>query len=183
MPVESTACSGSKRSCWPRPRRRGSTTTSSCAEDGSTAVSASRLRPAGYRIPGLDIERRALGLLHVDCGVSCHHARGIATHFETRLEVDAEGRVGPVEATRVYRTAINAPSKLRPASAAPDAGIFHRIRPGDPAKSTVLYTMRVRDAPGTHVREQMPPLATKRADEHGARTIEAWIRHLGTAAH
>ena len=138
---------------------------------------------SGLQIPGVDIERRALGLLHVDCGVSCHHARGGATHFETRLVVDAEGHVGSVEATRVYRTAVNAPSKLRPAGAAPDAATFYRIRPADPAKSTVLYTMRVRDAPGTNVREQMPPLASKRPDEEGARTIEAWIRQMSAPAH
>ncbi|AUX21203.1 hypothetical protein SOCEGT47_016820 [Sorangium cellulosum] len=135
---------------------------------------------AALDVPGDAVERRALGALHVNCGVSCHHPRGVATHFEMRLDIDARGRVGDVRDTRVVQTAINQPSKLRPPTARPGAPLY-RIRPRDPDRSAVLYTMSRRDVPGAPP-EQMPPLATRRVDEATVAAVRAWIEAMTPAA-
>jgi hypothetical protein len=132
------------------------------------------------QVPGNGVERRALGLLHTNCGVSCHHPKGFATHFEMRLEVGEDGRVGGVAASRIVATAINQPSKFRPAGA-PKGTLYYRIRPGDPERSTLLYQMARRDAPGG-LPEQMPPLATRRVDVEGVAAVRAWIASMSPAA-
>ncbi|WP_438028118.1 hypothetical protein [Sorangium sp. So ce233] len=136
--------------------------------------------PGALDVPGSATERRALGLLHANCGVSCHHPLGVATHFEMRLNIDAAGRVGDVRGARVYQTAINQPSKLRPPGAPPEAR-YYRIRPLDPDRSTLLRAMSRRDAPGAPP-EQMPPLATRRVDEAGIAAVRAWIEAMTPAA-
>ncbi|WP_437959111.1 hypothetical protein WME76_05350 [Sorangium sp. So ce119] len=136
--------------------------------------------PAALDVPGSATERRALGLLHANCGVSCHHPLGVATHFEMRLDIDAAGRVGDARGTRVYQTAINQPSKVRPPGAPPEAR-YYRIRPLDPDRSTLLRAMSRRDAPGAPP-EQMPPIATRRVDEAGVAAIRAWIEAMTPAA-
>ncbi|AUX40909.1 hypothetical protein SOCE26_023110 [Sorangium cellulosum] len=135
---------------------------------------------AALDVPGSATERRALGLLHVNCGVSCHHPLGVATHFEMRLNVDPAGQVGDVRGARVYQTAINQPSKLRPSGAPPEAR-YYRIRPLDPDRSTVFYTMSRRDPPGAPP-EQMPPIATHHVDEQAVAAIRAWIEGMTPAA-
>ncbi|WP_433934868.1 hypothetical protein AB3662_09665 [Sorangium cellulosum] len=136
--------------------------------------------PGALDVPGSATERRALGLLHANCGVSCHHPLGVATHFEMRLNIDASGRVGDVRGARVYQTAINKPSKVRPPGAPPEAR-YYRIRPLDPDRSTLLRAMSRRDAPGAPP-EQMPPLATRRVDEAGVAAVRAWIEAMTPAA-
>lgn len=135
---------------------------------------------AALEVPGTATERRALGLLHVNCGVACHHPLGVATHFEMRLNIDAAGRVGDVRGTRVYQTAINQPAKLRPPGAPPGAR-YDRLRPLDPDRSAVLRAMSRRDAPGAPP-EQMPPLATRRVDEEAVAAVRAWIEAMTPAA-
>lgn len=131
------------------------------------------------QVPGSAIERPALGWLHVNCGVSCHHPRGFATHFQMRLEVGADGEVGGVAASPVFATAINQPAKLRPAGA-PAKPAYYRVRPGDPARSMVMHGITRRDAPGAPP-EQMPPLATRRVDEAGVAAVRAWIAAMTPA--
>ncbi|WP_437691387.1 hypothetical protein [Sorangium sp. So ce176] len=146
----------------------------------STAAGGALPGPGALDVPGSATERRALGLLHANCGVSCHHPLGVATHFEMRLNIDASGRVGDVRGARVYQTAINQPSKLRPPGAPPEAR-YYRIRPLDPDRSTLLRAMARRDAPGAPP-EQMPPLATRRVDEAGVAAVRAWIEAMTPAA-
>lgn len=145
-------------------------------DTGTSAAPAA----SALQVPGSDVERRALGWLHANCGVSCHHPRGFAAHFEMRLEVGADGKVGDVAASRVYATAINKPSKLRPTSA-PAQLAMYRIRPGDPERSTLFYSIARRDPPGAPP-EQMPPLATRRVDEAGVAAVRAWIGAMTPAA-
>ncbi|WP_437736036.1 hypothetical protein [Sorangium sp. So ce1335] len=149
---------------------RGLLTTSGGALPGADAL----------QVPGSATERRALGLLHANCGVSCHHPLGGATHFEMRLDIDAAGRVGAVRDTRVYKTAINKPSKVRPPGAPPEAR-YYRLRPLDPDRSTLLRAMSRRDAPGAPP-EQMPPIGTRRVDEAGVAAVRAWIEAMTPAA-
>ncbi len=132
------------------------------------------------QVPGSAIERRALGWMHANCGVSCHHPRGFATHFEMRLEVGADGKVGDVADTRVFATAINQPAKLRPAGA-PARPVYYRVRPGDPERSMLVHGISRRDLPGAPP-EQMPPLATRRIDEAGVAAVRAWIAAMTPAA-
>ncbi|WP_437625218.1 hypothetical protein [Sorangium sp. So ce1151] len=146
----------------------------------STTSGAALPGAAALAVPGSATERSALGLLHANCGVSCHHPLGVATHFEMRLNIDAAGQVGDVRGTRVYQTAINQPAKLRPPGAPPEAR-YYRIRPLDPDRSTVVRAMSRRDAPGAPP-EQMPPLATHRVDEASVAAVRAWIAAMTPAA-
>ncbi|WP_437946067.1 hypothetical protein WME98_35375 [Sorangium sp. So ce296] len=146
----------------------------------STSAGGPLPSAAALEVPGTEAERRALGLLHANCGVSCHHPLGVATHFELRLDIDAAGRVGDVRGTRAYQTAINQPAKLRPPGAPPGAR-YYRLRPRDPDRSTLLRAMARRDAPGAPP-EQMPPLATRRVDEDAVAAVRAWIEAMTPAA-
>jgi hypothetical protein len=129
--------------------------------------------------PGDDVERAALGYLHVNCGVSCHNdsidARARDTALYLRL---ATGRDDSVHETPAVVTAIN---KLPTGNApffelpAPPDGPFYDLHPRSPARSLVLARMLVRDHPA-----QMPPLASNVVDEVGAGAVRAWIEGMTT---
>ncbi len=130
-------------------------------------------------IPGDEVERAALGYLHVNCGVSCHNetagalAREIA--FQTRLEL---GELASVQTTDVVRTGINRTpnwwSTLFVWGSFGDG--FLDLRPGDPARSYALARMNVRGG-----ERQMPRLGTNRVDREGVRIVRAWIEHMSEA--
>ncbi|WP_437579284.1 hypothetical protein [Sorangium sp. So ce887] len=162
-------------------RGAGGLTYAELVQRGLLSPASGRPLPsaAALEVPGTETERRALGLLHANCGVSCHHPFGVATHFEMRLNIDAAGQVGDVRGTRVYQTAINQPAKLRPSGAPPEAR-YYRLRPRDPDRSTLLRAISRRDAPGA-TPEQMPPLATRRVDEEAVAAVRAWIEAMTPA--
>lgn len=130
-------------------------------------------------IPGDEVERRALGYLHVNCGVTCHNGTSLAdardTGLRLRLEADA---LGSVHETAAVTTGVNAapgPQSSFEGLEVPDGG-FWLVRPLDPLRSLLLARMQARGN-----KAQMPPLATHRVDPQGVAAVAAWIEHMSEA--
>jgi hypothetical protein len=125
-------------------------------------------------IPGTPTDVAALGWLHANCGTSCHSPSNYALAKDTGLfmRLDA-AKLGSVQATDTYATAVNVPSTFQPS---PGAG-FLRIKPKDSAHSCIPYRDGLRDpSPGDHL--QMPPLATHVVDTSGLGLVMSWIDSL-----
>jgi hypothetical protein len=121
-------------------------------------------------VPGNDVERAALGYLHVNCG-PCHNDRVVKPAIPLRLEL-ATGSLASVADTPIFRTAIGAPSRVpQPLDETTATTV---IVPGDPA-SSLLHLRMIRREPQ---KGQMPPLATKLVDQAGSDAVAAWIRSL-----
>ena len=116
--------------------------------------------------PGNEVERQALGYLHVNCGV-CHNAtRDGVPQTDLNLWVDVDETA--VEETATYLTAVGKANKIFN-----DQHVSARIQPGQPDVSSIIYRMSHR---GNNA--QMPPLATKEVDEAGLEAVKAWILSL-----
>lgn len=127
------------------------------------------------QLPGDATARRALGVLHANCG-HCHNAlrksapsatcftpTAEASEFELKLQVN---ELDAVKSTATYRTTVNA-------FAGPFKGSLRLIRPGKPHRSLIHRRMIQRDGV-----EQMPPLGTEDVDQDGLAAVDAWIRSL-----
>jgi hypothetical protein len=128
----------------------------------------------GYTVPGDDVDKAALGFLHVNCG-NCHNATGVQrpTPFRLRLLVGAQnslGAVPSVESTDAYQTAVDVVHGW--AGAPSDAGLVYRIHSGHAETSEIMVRTGIR---GTG---QMPPIATKIVDEVGRSHLATWINRL-----
>jgi hypothetical protein len=128
-------------------------------------------------IPGDDVERRALGYLHVNCGVSCHNttprSEAQDVGFELRLEI---ADLASVQTTAAVRTGINrspTPAALTFTAGLPEGGRYYDFRPGDRARSLALARMGVRT-----FLTQMPQIGTNRVDAEGVELIGAWIDRM-----
>lgn len=132
-------------------------------------------------VPGDDIERAALGYLHVNCGVSCHNAnkKSAANDVGLQLRLDY-GQLASVHTTAAVRTGINkspSPVSLSFVTGSPFAlDEYYDLAPLDAARSLVAIRMGVRE-----LLRQMPPLATNRVDTAGLQLVTAWIEHMTTA--
>tara|TARA_Y100001954_G_scaffold236407_1_gene296944 strand:- start:761 stop:1834 length:1074 start_codon:yes stop_codon:yes gene_type:complete len=116
--------------------------------------------------PGNDVERQALGHLHVNCGV-CHNAtRDGVPQTDMNLWVNVNQTT--VEGTSTYLTAVGKANEIFN-----DQNVSARIQPGQPDVSSIIYRMSHR---GNNA--QMPPLATKEVDETGVEAVKAWILSL-----
>jgi len=121
-------------------------------------------------IPGVAVERKALGYLHANCG-GCHHRDSDVMDtaaVNLRLEVDS---LATVEDTVIYKTSVGVKNQLQL------PGVKSVIEPGDPASSSIYVRMQERATAA-----QMPPVGTEVVDDDGMAVIEAWIDHLGMAA-
>lgn len=109
-------------------------------------------------------QKAALGYLHANCS-HCHNQDRPARtdgfrcfdpeqKFDFSLEV---ADLGAVEQTATYRTALGSV-----------------IKRGDPGDSKVIDRMSSRD----RFPASMPPLASKRVDDDGVKTIRSWIEGL-----
>jgi hypothetical protein len=130
----------------------------------STALGGGLARN-GFDPPGNEVEQRALGYLHANCG-NCHHefaTLGGTTPARMRVTVGQT----TVAATNAYTSLVNVPT-LRPAFMGCD-----RIEPGSPSLSEIIMRMNRRDAvlPG----QQMPPLASEQVHAQGVTVVSAWI--------
>jgi hypothetical protein len=129
-------------------------------------------------VPGDEVERAALGYLHVNCGVSCHnqqqYERGEVSPLLLRLESD---EAASVHTTAAVRTGINrrpTPAALLFMSSVPaPPGPYYDLRPLDPARSLLLARMSLRG-----FLRQMPRLGTNVVDERGAADVRRWIEHM-----
>jgi hypothetical protein len=125
---------------------------------------------------GTPTERQALGYLHSNCGVACHHATsGKTTPFFMRLEADAAGRLPiTIADTQAFQTAVNVQSKFTPQGG---NGTWYRIRPTDATRSTLYYRIDLRNGVQGGG-EQMPPIASHEVDQAGVKLIDAWINSM-----
>ena len=109
-----------------------------------------------------------LGVLHVNCGVSCHNstpaANGRDSTLRLRIGFD-EAATKPIDSWQLLSSAVNVPATLPAWS----SGL--RIAPGAPDKSVLIASMKAR---GTG---QMPPNA-REVDFAGVAAVEAFVRSL-----
>jgi hypothetical protein len=126
--------------------------------------------PAPLVIPGNATESAALGWLHANCGTACHNGSDNALAGRTglfmRLTTD---KLGSVQATDTYRTAVGVPSQFQP----PGESGFLRIKPRDVAHSAIPYRDSTRDANDEEI--QMPPIDTHSIDVAGVQIVKDWI--------
>lgn len=117
---------------------------------------------AGVEDTTESLERRAKAWLHTNCA-HCHR----------------EGGNSPVPWDARWDTDVNDMGLIDIRPSAGDIGIedAYIIKSGDPAKS-VLYERITSLDPAI----RMPPLASTRVDEDGARVIRAWIYSLNSSA-
>lgn len=124
-----------------------------------------------FLIPGDDLQRRAVGVLHANCG-HCHSEGGMGSMMRMRFlphEADL-----PFEQSELYRSTIGqvvTDWKPHPAEYA------LRIAVGDPDRSAVVYRMQQRSGNGFTM-DQMPPIATEQRDERGIALVRTWIASL-----
>jgi len=128
---------------------------------------------------GTTVERQAVGYLHTNCGIICHHTGADeTTPFHMRLEWATSGPLPQqIADTEVFQTAINVKSNFVPAGG---SGTYYRIRPGDTSRSTIHYRMSVRNGV-MGGGEQMPPIASHVVDATGLATIDQWITSMTMA--
>lgn len=114
-----------------------------------------------YGPPGTETEKKALGLLHANCG-NCHNPNDalvfIAAGMELRLYVDERD----VKTTKLYTSNVNQATEKF-------VSLPYRIKGGDAANSAVYARMNRRD------KDQMPPLGSEDVHTAGLATIKAWI--------
>jgi glucose/arabinose dehydrogenase len=121
------------------------------------------------RVPGSELERAALGYLHVNCGVSCHNQSVEASAHDTGLFMRLnEAGLASVHDTALLKSALNKLPSIH--AKLPAGGPFYDIRPGDPAHSLVLARMSVRGD-----ETQMPRIGTRRVDAVGVELVTRFI--------
>lgn len=118
------------------------------------------------KFPGNEVERQALGYLHVNCGVCHNSTRDGVPQTEMNLWIDVNQAT--VEETSSYLTTVGQPNKIFN-----DQHVTARIQPGLPDTSSIIYRMGQR---GNNA--QMPPIASKQVDEVGLEAVRAWILSL-----
>jgi cytochrome c556 len=150
---------------------------------------------AGYELPGTEVEQKALGYLHANCG-TCHNSfskvYGAKTSMDLWTHVDMLG--SGIQGTAAYLSLLcdQWPSVKNSSAPAittceaghatgapmdvPDAGAPKRIAPKDKANSGVYHLMSMRVAGAAS--GQMPPLGTEITDPTGLSQIETWINGL-----
>jgi hypothetical protein len=128
------------------------------------------------RIPGSEVDRAALGYLHMNCGVSCHNTNPLALGGGggLLLRLEAAER-GSVHLTDAWKTAVGVRSIFRTTGLFGDA--VPRIAPGDVKRSTLFHRMSARGLP-----VQMPPLGTHVVDEQGRGVVQRWIESMPATA-
>ena len=127
-------------------------------------------------VPGNEVEQKALGYLHANCGVSCHNDNFDAPARDTALHLRLEAPdLGSVQNTDAFK-ALN----KRPADNAKYEGLqntspenWYDIRPGDPARSLIVGRQLLRGYEG-----QMPRIATNKVDEAGVKLVTDWITSM-----
>lgn len=127
-------------------------------------------------IPGNDVERAALGYLHVNCGISCHNQSPAASANESGLYLKLEAaELGSVFMTDAVRSGMNKPAaqnaKLEGLPRAPDD--YVDIRPRNPDTSLLVARQRLRGYEG-----QMPRVATNVIDDAGVQLTTRWIESM-----
>jgi hypothetical protein len=146
-------------------------------------------------LPGTDVEKKALGYLHSNCGI-CHNTFGSA--YTTSVSLDLWTRldqVDTVQTTRAYLSMVcdqwpGPGGKSNPikaceaghATGAPresaSSALEKRVTPKNPGMSAIHELMALRV--GGDDKRQMPPLGTEMVDTAGLGDVDAWINALPT---
>jgi hypothetical protein len=132
-----------------------------------------------FTLPGDERTQRALGYLHVNCGITCHSqaAGGTASFTGMLLRLSAKALLAPPgdggsddpRATDTYKTTVNKDFVSAP-YVDEEKYFFHkRITPGNPDKSLVFSVIAERGA------GQMPPIVSHRVDDAGVALLRDWI--------
>jgi hypothetical protein len=127
-------------------------------------------------VPGDPTTAAALSFLHANCGTSCHNrgpdAPGGAIGLFLKLTLDGSGKLASSPGqTDTWLTSVNVPSSLTPYGV--DAGSFWRVRPGDPAHSSIVWTSSRRDGV-----VQMPPIDTQLVDQNDVQLLSTWVSSM-----
>ncbi len=148
---------------------------------------------AGYKLPGTEVEKKALGYLHANCGM-CHNP--LSKAYMTKASLDLWTRLDQIQSvqqTRAYLSTVcdqwpGPGGKGSPittcetghATGAPmeikDLGIPKRVVPMAPASGGLHTLMSMRSAASNAA--QMPPLGTELVDTMGLAALDAWINSL-----
>lgn len=132
--------------------------------DAAAAKLLSEPPQGPLKLPGSETDQQVLGLLHASCA-HCHNPRrpaGLGPRcYDPQNDIDlalSTTALGDFAQTGLARTVLG-----------------KAVKPGDAAGSKLfqLYTHRGPD--GLWGPSQMPPLATEKVDEAGARLLEGWI--------
>jgi hypothetical protein len=110
------------------------------------------------------VERAALGYLHANCA-HCHH--GGAGRVPVALTLAQSASAPSAAVHDVLRSAVEAPSRWRPAD---DGADLRVVDPGRPHASALALRMQSREP-----RVQMPPLGTRVPDPEGLALVHRWI--------
>ncbi|HSO31417.1 MAG TPA: hypothetical protein VLT33_02845 [Labilithrix sp.] len=109
-----------------------------------------------------------LGVLHINCGVSCHNSTPAANGHDSTLRLAIgfdEAATKPIASWQMLSSVVNVPATL------PGWGGGLRITPGAPDKSVIIASMTAR---GTG---QMPPKG-RQVDFAGVAAVETFVRSL-----
>ena len=118
-------------------------------------------------IPGSDVERRALGYLHANCG-HCHNRARPARGDGPRC-YDPERSLDFSVSTRSPANPLAMPAVM--------SSVPRFVTPGDPDDSRLIALVSRR---GRLL--HMPPLASQRVDGEGVRALRTWIEGLPKGA-
>ena len=116
----------------------------------------------------VDVKEPALGLLHVNCGITCHNTNSGSTAYSTNLHMRLgfdEIATKPITEWDIYKNTVGADTTS-------PAREGKRIVAGKPEESALVSAMNHRGE------GQMPPIATRVVDQKSVDTISAWIKGL-----
>ena len=114
-----------------------------------------------YGPPGTDVEKKALGYLHANCG-NCHNPNDVLTFIAAGMDMHLYVDQRDVKTTKLYLSTVNKATEKF-------VTLPYRIKGGDTANSAVYARMNRRD------KDQMPPIGTEQVHTAGLATIKAWI--------
>lgn len=150
----------------------------------------------GYKLPGTEVEQKALGYLHANCGM-CHNSFSNVYTAKSSMNLWVQlDKLESVQKSTPYLSLVcdqwpGVNDKITPkptecaaghATGAPmdikDLSKAKRIVPKDAANSSVHHLMEMRVANADPA--QMPPLGTEVKDDAGLAAVDAWINALPT---
>jgi hypothetical protein len=146
----------------------------SLAQPNANGVTLAVLAAEGRIAPApsqttVTLPHAAFGILHINCGVTCHNTTPGAVAGDSTLRLRLgwdEVSKQPASQWQLYATSVGVATQL------PAWNGELRIAPGSPDKSSIVGAM------STRLTGQMPPLATTLVDEDSVNVLGSWIKTL-----
>ena len=159
---------------------------------GATGITLTTLKGEGrlsappeattLALPGDERAQRALGYLHVNCGITCHsqNAAGTASFTGLLLRLSARALLSPAgdagartaADTDSYKTTLGKPIVSAEYLDDPRFASHKLITPGNPDKSLLFAVVAERG------KGQMPPIVSHQVDDTGVKLLREWIGAL-----